>query len=641
MFVRFSSPLLRLCAMGIVLAMPIFATVVVRVHDANGAVASIEDEARGLRCAIRASDLLAAVERHRLAVTAKSYAHRKLSRDALRAALAHLDVPDCRALIAGPRRPVKVVAAHARAMLALPSLTLAAPATVTLADDILALLLDIGDASGLTYDPTVDAVNLDDALVARVPGRTERLDQSAEILALAQRAGAITGAVIGAVEKHSGQAFEIDAMANDDFDGAAIGIPSIGPALRAARGRTDHAQSALAREIDRDVRPNVSAGMDARLPQLREASIDAGQQLMRAAARILMQSFERRMTMLRQGIGITLGGGVLAMLVAGAVVAGLWHAMRRRDRAELERAHERAQILETMLARRNAEAALRLTEQQFRAVFNGSNVGIAIVEGHSGRFDANPALCAMFDDDLALVASQAKVLLEQMLRGAQDTRHVELCFARPAGPPIWVDLSLSLVSAATDDAASAMLLVHDITEHKLLNAQLDHETLHDALTALPNRIHFIRHVTALVEAGHEQFAVVFVDLDHFKLVNDTLGHHAGDATLRRAARQLVDALRPTDFAARLHGDEFAVVVRGADHEHVDTVVARIRTALNFAVETGPNAIQISASIGFVRDGASYADPETLLRDADAAMYRSKSSGRDRATAHDPTHLPAA
>lgn len=187
-----------------------------------------------------------------------------------------------------------------------------------------------------------------------------------------------------------------------------------------------------------------------------------------------------------------------------------------------------------------------------------------------------------------------------------------------------------------NEPASCIVLVHDITNHKMLSARLDHETTHDALTGLPNRLFLMRRIAELLARRTDAFALAFIDLDHFKEVNDTLGHHAGDDALRTAAQRLSAAVRPIDTVARLHGDEFAVLFEhiGSNEreEAVDAVVARIGSALVFAVESATRTIQLTASIGFVRDGLRYPDSTALLNDADSAMYRSKVAGRNMATA---------
>jgi GGDEF domain-containing protein len=256
--------------------------------------------------------------------------------------------------------------------------------------------------------------------------------------------------------------------------------------------------------------------------------------------------------------------------------------------------------------------AVRMTEQQFRAVFDGSDVGIAIVD-RGDRIDANAALRSMFEDDLDLIAVKAAQMFAEVLGDRRDSYRTEHCFKKSDGEELWVDLSLSAVGGGSNDTVSAVVLVHDITEHKALNARLDHETLHDALTGLPNRVQFIRRLSAIIGKG-ERFAVVFV-------------------------YRLSTAVRPADLVARLHGDEFAVIIRDICVEdgsgEIEDIVGRLRLALDLSVDTPTTPLRVSASIGYVRDGATYRDAERLLHDADSAMYRSKINGRNRATAHEP------
>jgi len=632
MNVRLPRHLFRLFAICLVLGTPIVATVVICVRDADRGIASIARERSGLHCGMIAGDLLAAIERFRLTVPSTSGAADR----AIETALRELRDPDCAAFVAGPRTTIGALQARERTVFTRGNAVDTALSTLPLADAVLALFVDIGDASGLTYDPTVDAVNLDDALVARIPGLTERLEQSAEILKLAHRRRRLSPAEIVAAEKLLGQAHEIGAMANDDFEGALSALPGLRAALSVARAGADRAEGRLATRIDAD----ATSGDPVRrsdLRVLRLASIAAGQLLLRASDGVLEKSFDARIAAYRQTARLTIGVGALALAAGCVLVTLLWRTLRRSDRAELERAHQRAQILETKLARRNAERALRMTEQQFRAVFDGSHVGIAIVGRDERHIDANAALRSMFGDDFALLVTKATNMFGEVVRAKRDSHRTEHCFEKLNGELLWAELSLSMIGGGPDEVMSAIVLVHDITELKTVNARLDHETLHDVLTGLPNRVYFVRRLDAMIRARDERFAVAFIDLDHFKQVNDSLGHHAGDELLQLAAHRLAAAVRPSDFVARLHGDEFAVLIVTAlpDSNEIDAIIARLHDALELSVETPTTPIRISASIGYVGDGASYLDPEQLLRDADCAMYRSKMDGRDRATVYAP------
>lgn len=164
------------------------------------------------------------------------------------------------------------------------------------------------------------------------------------------------------------------------------------------------------------------------------------------------------------------------------------------------------------------------------------------------------------------------------------------------------------------------------------NAKLQHENAHDALTGLPNRTYLQQRLNQAwsrfgSEGGH--LAVMFIDLDRFKMVNDSFGHHFGDLLLMQAAQRLRGCLRDTDMLARLGGDEFSVLVPAAPLEAVIEIAERILVAFDLPFFINGHEIFSSCSIGIVSaDKQFHNEPADLLRDADAAMYRVKSAGRD-------------
>jgi diguanylate cyclase (GGDEF)-like protein len=165
-------------------------------------------------------------------------------------------------------------------------------------------------------------------------------------------------------------------------------------------------------------------------------------------------------------------------------------------------------------------------------------------------------------------------------------------------------------------------------------AELLHDVTHDALTGLLNRSRFLDRLQRVFERarrhGSPPFAVLFVDVDRFKLVNDSLGHLAGDQLLVGISRRLEESLRPADSVARLGGDEYAVILDGVGDPREATVVAeRIQKALRIPFDLGGQEVYATASIGIAHYGAAYRSSDELLRDADTAMYRAKALGRDR------------
>jgi len=175
-------------------------------------------------------------------------------------------------------------------------------------------------------------------------------------------------------------------------------------------------------------------------------------------------------------------------------------------------------------------------------------------------------------------------------------------------------------------------LARDVTERRELQNYVEHLAFHDPLTDLPNREMFNRHLShALVQARryHKRLALLFIGLDHFKNVNDTLGHHAGDCLLQEIARRLTSSLRRGDLVARLGGDEFVVLPEEiTSPAQVAQIARQILAALAPEFPLNGQSISITASIGisaFPDDGA---DESTLLKHADVAMYRAKYGGKN-------------
>ncbi len=174
----------------------------------------------------------------------------------------------------------------------------------------------------------------------------------------------------------------------------------------------------------------------------------------------------------------------------------------------------------------------------------------------------------------------------------------------------------------------------DVTERKKVEERLRHEVLHDELTSLPNRAYFSELLTrALGRAQRHRgyrFAVLFLDMDRFKLINDSLGHATGDRVLELVARRLRVCLRPEDTVARLSGDEFAVMVDAiGDAEDAVRVAERIQQELRVPFNLEGREIFTSVSIGIALSHSRYQRPDDLLRDADIAMYRAKNAGKAR------------
>ncbi|EYR64342.1 diguanylate cyclase [Actinotalea ferrariae CF5-4] len=248
---------------------------------------------------------------------------------------------------------------------------------------------------------------------------------------------------------------------------------------------------------------------------------------------------------------------------------------------------------------------------------------------------------AIHADDLAAVL----VALGEA-RGEAD-RAVEVEYrARSAdGSHRWV-LARGMGVAGEHGAVHRLVgSLSDIHPRKVLEEQLRRGALYDPLTGLPNRRLFQdRLSTAVTEAQRDAtrfFAVVFMDLDGFKPVNDSLGHLVGDRLLKVIGERLRTAVRNVDTAARLGGDEFALLLTGLPAAHVADVVARIQEAVAAPVRIGEHEVAVTASVGIATSQTSVLDPEEILRDADTAMYHAKDEERGTAAQFDASMHTAA
>jgi diguanylate cyclase (GGDEF)-like protein/PAS domain S-box-containing protein len=294
--------------------------------------------------------------------------------------------------------------------------------------------------------------------------------------------------------------------------------------------------------------------------------------------------------------------------------------------------------------RKQVEEALRESEERFRAVFNRSAVGIARIDLRGHIIEANPALQRMLGysaDELThnslatfvhpdYVRDGKLTQLAELSSGARQEMQQELRYVHKLGGLVWCNSIASLVRGPSNEPLFVIVMTEDITARKKQEVALEHLALHDGLTDLPNRtLLFDRlHQAILVsKREHQPLALLMMDLDGFKEINDTFGHHGGDEVLRHVAGRLKGQLRESDTVARLGGDEFAVILPGVREETAAAQTAsRILQALQQPMMIEGELLEIRASIGIVLFPRHAEDADTLLRRGDAAMYEAKRAG---------------
>jgi diguanylate cyclase (GGDEF)-like protein/PAS domain S-box-containing protein len=302
-------------------------------------------------------------------------------------------------------------------------------------------------------------------------------------------------------------------------------------------------------------------------------------------------------------------------------------------------------ITRDITARVKADAALRESEYQLRTLIASMSEGLLHLDNDDRIIFLNKRFCEMTGyTEAELLGQNASHLLldeegrqqvekanERRREGVSETYEIRL--RTKDGRTIWSLVGAAPILSADGRMTGSMSIHTDISERKRAEQQLIYNALHDTLTDLPNRALFLEHLRrAMARSPFHQksFAVLFLDFDGFKLINDSLGHAEGDNLLKLIARRLESLLRGDDIVARLGGDEFTILLNELTlPKDVMTVVERINRLFAEPFLIAGRDVFISASVGIALRDNKYESPEEMLRDADIAMYRAKSAGKAR------------
>jgi len=295
-----------------------------------------------------------------------------------------------------------------------------------------------------------------------------------------------------------------------------------------------------------------------------------------------------------------------------------------------------------MTEKKVAEDALRASEERYRLLFERNLAGVFRASSDGRILDGNDSFARMLgyenrEDVLShsfwefYSREEERESFLFRLREHQTMTNVEACLRKRNGTPLWVLMNITLLPGSRSAFFMEGTLI-DITDRKIAEEQVSYQAYHDALTGLPNRSLFRDRLNqALSQAQRHNIgiAVLFLDLDHFKLINDTLGHSIGDWLLKEVAMRLKTSIRDGDTVARLGGDEFTILLpdisRSEDLAHV---AQKILDTISAPLRLDNHDVYVTTSIGISLSPSDGTDSETLIKSADNAMYRAKELGRN-------------
>ncbi|MEV6774157.1 diguanylate cyclase [Nocardia sp. NPDC051030] len=291
-------------------------------------------------------------------------------------------------------------------------------------------------------------------------------------------------------------------------------------------------------------------------------------------------------------------------------------------------------------ARRVVQEQLRASEARFRAVFAQAGIGTGLSDMTGRIIEVNAAfadmlgytpaeMCALDVTDLGHPEDDPGMwpMYAAVLRGDVENVHLEKAYPHKDGSTVWTKINVSLIRDDHGKPQYTLILVEDISEQRALRERLHYRAHHDQLTGLANRSCFFDALTAAFAEPGARIGLCYVDLDQFKVVNDTFGHAVGDELLVQAAARLDDcATGPGRLVARMGGDEFVILIPNS-HSEVDPLARCVRGSFARPFTVQGHLLTVTASVGTAEEYAAHTTADDLLQAADYSMYWAKAAGR--------------
>ncbi len=523
----------------------------------------------------------------------------------------------------------------------------------------LLLALGIFPMVALIGFTVLDQQVIEEAQVHADQARQVQVESQAFQITMANQKSALnlylyTGAVTFLQSYDSGASHTAATEASLEKDAAALGLSGEAATVRATahQWRTWAEESRAAVAVSG---PPTGAGLSVEGRAVFDTFQEAADSLSERAQAGAVKALTQAQTHRRIGLALVMIGGTFAILILLGLsllfVASVLRPIVKLARVARDlaagravalpagtRADEVGELFRALAAWQRAATEQLESEARFRAIFDRAPVGVARLDLEGRIIESNPALHEIlgrsaadvqgrFLDEFVQPGDADRRFFTALFDGNGDAAQLEVRFLRKGGQIAWGHTKVVPVRRGSGTPRFVLSMVEDITERKAQQAALEHQALHDSLTGLPNRLLLhdrLEQAILSAQREGEPLAFLLMDLDRFKEVNDTFGHHYGDLLLQHVGTRLRATLRGSDTVARLGGDEFGMVLAGVpDGAEASRLAGKILQGLEQPFTIEGQTLTIAGSIGIVLFPEHGPDAATLIRRADVAMYVAK------------------